>query len=220
VSGKLTRHRAVLGNVVLAIAYKIDGRRITLNDTLGILASDNQKIQVIVDYYQLRLPSYTGSIDPETIRRTTNLLMGVTSKIREAEGMRHYIQDDPAISDEPIVTLIQPPGGSFFAPPVWNKYKVWTIGGHQLQIEAKKSYISSVRWDNEIEVILQADMNRYILAPLEYVEEDEREEQIKQGDVAVLAGQYMIVGYPEEEDGSDGLYMTAYMKVRWYISKY
>lgn len=213
VSGKLTRHRAVLGNVVLAIAYKIDGRRITLNDTLGILASDNQKIQVIVDYYQHRLPSYTGSIDPETIRRTTNLLMEVTSKIREAEGMRHYIQDDPAISDEPIVTLIQPPGGSFFAPPVWNKYKVWTIGGHQLQIEAKKSYVSSVRWDNEIEVMLQADMNRYILAPLEYVEEDEREEQIKQGDVAVLAGQYMIVGYPEEEDGSDGLCMTAYMKI-------
>jgi len=46
-----------------------------------------------------------------------------------------------------------------------------------------------------------------------FVEEDEREEQVKPGDVAVLAGQYMIVGYPEEEDGSDGLYMTAYMKI-------
>jgi hypothetical protein len=75
VTGKLTRYRATLGNTLLAIAYKLDGRKITLDDALATLARDNQMIQSMVDYYQGRLQYYSTAfavdVMPELLTRST-----------------------------------------------------------------------------------------------------------------------------------------------------
>jgi hypothetical protein len=213
VSGKLTRHRARLGNNILAIAYKLDGRKITLNDAIGILAQDNQEVQGIAEFYQARVPAYSSFIDSNSFGWIQSQISSTLMDFHNAESVRHTLQEDPAISDEPIVTLIQPPGGSYLAPKVWSPYKISLTAGGQLNIEAQKMYVARVIWGDEIEVTLENDSNRYIVAPLEYVEESEREEQIQEQDIALLVGQYMIVAEPEEEEGYNGLYMSNYLKV-------
>lgn len=213
VSGKLTRHRALLGNNILAIAYKLDGRKITLNDAIGILAQDNQEAQGIAEFYQARVPAYSNYIDPNSFNWIQSHLTSALIDFQNAEVVRRTLQEDPAISDEPIVTLIQPPGGSYLAPKVWSPYRISLTAGGQLNIDAQKMYVASVTWGDELEVYLQNDTNRYIVAPLEYVEESERDEQIQAQDIALLVGQYMIVAEPQEEEGYNGLYMSNYLKV-------
>ncbi|KAF2478283.1 uncharacterized protein BDR25DRAFT_348549 [Lindgomyces ingoldianus] len=213
VTGRLNRFRATLGNSDLAIAYKLDKRKITLEDTLAILARNNQEIQSVVDYYQSRLQSYGSAFSAETLRKITSTLNTVTAEIGMAEAIRQRIASDPAISDEPIVTLIEPPGGTFYSNPIWNDYKVGLTAGNMLTIEAKKSYVTGVYWDQEIVVTLHNDANQYIVVPLEYVDEKDRDDQVQDGDVAVLAGQYMILAEPVEEEGTDALIMSNYLKI-------
>lgn len=215
VTGRLTRFRAILGNTMLAIAYKLDGRKITLEDALATLARDNQVIQSVVDYYQSKLQRYSDSFAPDSLRRITNTLSAVSTEIGTAESMRQSISNDPTISDEPIVTLVEPPGGSIYCTPVWHDYRVSLTTGTMLSIEAKKSYVTNVFWDHELVISLQNDPNQYVLAPLEYVEEKDRGDQVQIGDIAVLAGQYMVLAEPVEEEGTDALIMTNYLKVKF-----
>lgn len=213
VTGKLTRFRAFLGNTLLAIAYKLDGRKNTLEDVLATLARNSQEIQSVVDYYQSRLQHYSSAFAPDILRRITNTLHTVGIEIGVAESVRQAIAADPTISDEPIVTLIEPPGGSLYSAPIWNDYRLGLTAGNMLTIEAKKSYVTSVYWDSEVVITLHNDANEYIVAPLEYVEEKDREDQVELGDVAVLAGQYMILSQPVEEEGTDALIMSNYLRV-------
>ncbi|KAF2676644.1 hypothetical protein K458DRAFT_424613 [Lentithecium fluviatile CBS 122367] len=213
VTGRLARFRAVLGNLDLAIAYKLDGRKITLEDALATLARDNQVIQSVIDYYQNRLEKYAEWFAPEQLRQITHTLNTVTHDISTAEAFRQNISNDPTISDEPIVTLIEPPGGSYYAAPIWHDYRVSLTTGNLLTIEAKKSYVADVQWHQELAIYLQGDANLYVVAPLEYVEERDREDQVRVGDVAVLAGQYLVLAEPVEDEGSDGLIMSNYLKI-------
>jgi hypothetical protein len=217
VTGRLTRFRATLGFTSLAIAYKLNGRKITLEDALATLAHDNQEIKSIVDYYQDCLGRYAASFAPEALQRITHTLNAVTAEINTAETFRQNISNDPTISDEPIVTLIEPPGGSYYAAPIWNPYRVNLTPGNLLTIEAKKGYVAEVHWAQELVIMLQNDASQYVLAPLEYVEERDREDQVQVGDVAVLAGQYMILAEPVEDEGSDALIMSNYLKVGYTI---
>jgi hypothetical protein len=213
VTGKLTRYRAILGNTLLAIAYKLDGRKITLEDALATLARNNQEIQSVVDYYQSRLHYYSSAFDSDTLRRITATLNAVTTELSLTEGMRQSIAADPAISDEPIVTLIEPPGGSLYAAPVWNDYRVGLTSNNLLCIDAKKSYVANVYWEQETIIHLQGDTNQYIVAPLEYIDDSERDDQVQVGDVAVLVGSYMVLAEPVEQEGTDALIMSNYLKV-------
>jgi hypothetical protein len=213
VTGRLTRFRAILGNTLLAIAYKLDGRKITLEDALATLARDNQTIQSVVDYYQSRLEKHAENFASDVLQRIRNTLSTVISEINTAESWRQDISNDPTISDEPIVTLIEAPGGSYYAAPIWNDYRVGHTAGNLLTIEAKKSYVAEVYWGQELVITLQNDANQYVLAPLEYVEERDREDQVQVGDIAVLVGQYVVLAEPVEDEGTDALIMSNYLKV-------
>ncbi|ORY07296.1 hypothetical protein BCR34DRAFT_603955 [Clohesyomyces aquaticus] len=212
VSGRLKRFRAALGNSDLAIAYKLDKRKITLEDTLAILARNNQEIQSVVGYYQSRLQSYGSAFNAETLRKITNTLNTVTAEMGMAESIRQRIAADPTISDEPIITLIEAPGGLTYST-IWNDYRIGLTAGNMLTIEAKKSYVTGVSWGQEIIINLHNDANQYVVAPLEYIEEKDQDDQIQDGDVAILAGQYMILAEPVEEEGTDGLIMSNYLKI-------
>jgi hypothetical protein len=48
---------------------------------------------------------------------------------------------------------------------------------------------------------------------LEYVEEKDQSDHAHQGDVAFLVGQYMIIAEPVQEEGTDALIMSNYLKV-------
>ena len=208
-----SRYRATLGNDLLAITYKLDGRKITLADALATMSRDKQAIQSIIAYYQGGLQNYANAIGQSTLRQISNALNSVSTELSLSDGMRQTISSDPTISDEPIVTLIEPPGGSIFSAPVWNEYHASVIAGNRLSIDAKKSYVAYVDWGTETIIALHNDPNRYIVAPLEYVDENDRDDQVHEGDVAVLAGQYMILAEPVEEEGTDGLIMSNYLKV-------
>lgn len=214
VTGRLTRFRAILGNSLLAIAYKLDGRKITLEDAIANLARDNQVIQSVVEYYQDRIQRYGHNFPPETLRRITHSLNAVATQIGTTEGVRQRISNDPTISDEPIVRLVEQSAGSYYTAPVWNKYRVSVTTGNMLSLEAKKSYVTDIRWEGqEIAISLQNDNNMYVVTTLDYPDPKERDDQVVLGDVAVLAGQYMIVAVPVEDDGSDALRMSNYLRV-------
>lgn len=213
VTGKLSRYRALLGNTMLAIAYKLDGRKITLDDALATLSRDNQTVQSVVEYYQERLQYYSSAIAPDILRRITNTLNNVATELSLTDGVRQSISADPSISDEPIVTLIETAAGSPYLGSVWNNYNMSLTAGNMLTVDAKKSYVTGVYWGAEIIITLHNDPNQYVVAPLEYVEEKDQADQVQQGDVALLVGKYMILAEPVEEEGTDALIMSNYLKV-------
>ncbi|KAF2399750.1 hypothetical protein EJ06DRAFT_530553, partial [Trichodelitschia bisporula] len=215
VTGKLTRHRAVLASQVSAIAYKLDGRKITLNDAIGNMASDNQQVQGVVEYYQLRLPRYADTMDELTFRRISKALDEVLKQVNHAESVRHQVSSDPMISDEPIVTLLQQIGGTYIGVEAWSPYSMHLKQTGELEMEAKKSYVRSVLWRNsgEGEVILQGDSSVYVVAPLEWVEDEDRDDYVKVEDIVLLAGQYMVVAEPDEDDHSNALLAANFLRV-------
>ena len=82
-------------------------------------------------------------------------------------------------------------------------------------MEAEKSTVIKVSWlsDKIVEVLLQGDRKKYFPSPLKFVDEARREGEVQVGDIAVLAGQYMVPAVPNEEEANDTLIMTNYLRV-------
>jgi hypothetical protein len=216
ISGRLTKHTAVLGNDLLAVAYKLDGRKINLSDAVGIMSQDNQEIESVIGYYEHRMPNAQSyGIDNETFRSIRQSLTDVTARLRSADSIRQRLSQDPTISDEPIANVLQAAGTKYFSPPIWYDYRVWTSNQSQMQIEARKTVVTEATWLREdvIQVQLSGDRSKYYVTTLEHVGEGRREDQIQTEDIAILAGSYMLIAEPDEEEGSSGLFLTNYLRV-------
>lgn len=217
ISGRITKHTAILANDILATAYKLDGRKLFIRDAVSIMASDILEIESVVKYYEERMQEHVHGLDTETYRWLKEQLTTVGALIRQAEASRHQLSQSPAISDEPIAKVIQPKGGSPFAPKIWHDYRTYITAGNYLQMEAVRSTVARVTWLSDIivEVLLHNDPKKYFASPLEYVQEGKRPDEVQEGDIAVLAGSFMILAVPSDGDEEmDGLIMTNYLKVR------
>lgn len=219
ISGRITRHTATLSGNILACAYKLDGRKLFVRDAVSLMAHDILEIESVVRYYELRLDEKIPSLEIEVFRWLKEQLRTAAALLMQAEASRRQLSQDPTISDEPIAKVIQPKGmlGRSSGPRIWYDYRTHVTAGNHLQMEAVRSFVTKVTWlsDAIVEVLLDSDPKTYFASPLEYVEEGQRMDEVQEGDVAVLAGQFMILAVPNDaDDGVEGLIMTNYLRVR------
>ncbi|KAF2093457.1 hypothetical protein NA57DRAFT_81383 [Rhizodiscina lignyota] len=213
-SGRLAKHTAGLDQQTLAVAYKVEGRKITLSDAVSIMAQDDREVQGVVNYYRERISDNFSGVRIQNLQHVEEKLHEVDQKVQSSERMRQQIQQDPTASDEPIASVIQQIGSTFLVPSVWYEYKASSKGATRLDFKAITSVVSTVTWrsDSVIEISLQNQDVKYFASPLEHVDEALRDDQVRTGDVAVLAGQYMILA-EEGEEAEDDLILTNYLKI-------
>jgi hypothetical protein len=204
--------------------YKLDGRRVTLSDAVGIMAQDNKELQNLVNYYLGGMRNVQSQVDSQSYNMTRERLGQVSQCVTRAEATRQQFMRDRSISDEPITTVIQPAGASVLSPGVWYAYRAWhdidfnlnVPTARDLHMDARRSVVTGVVWltDAIIELALGGNPAKFFVSPLEAVPEGRRDDQVRVNDVAVLAGHYVIVAEVNEEAGSaNTLFLTNFLKI-------
>ncbi|MCJ1402768.1 hypothetical protein MMC11_005989 [Xylographa trunciseda] len=218
-SGRLTKDLALLNQDTLAMAYKIDGRKIPKKDAIRSMAQDIRELTAFISYLERRM----GDIDSKPFSQETahlkRALEGVKNQNGIADEHRRRIGDDADISDEPIAKVIYPGGVDVKGPQVWNDYRAWfTQNDGLLHVEAKVSQVASLNWVSTeiIEVFLCQDPTKYYVVPIGPCDEGSRGDEIQVGDTTLLLGQYLVVAVGDDDCNEPGLgfIMTNYLKVR------
>lgn len=212
--GRLTKNRALLNQDIVAIAYKLEGRKITKRDTIRIMATHNRNIRAVVRHFERGMVSLEYKLDNKERKTIRNELERVTTKINHSEDMRHRIDEDEDFSDEPIVKAIYPGANGPTDPAIWQDYHARFTNGC-LHVDAKQFTVANALWtrDDMIEVMLHQHQSKFFVAPLKPVNEVGREDEIQVGDIAILAGHYMIIAVQGEGASNWGYVMTNYLRI-------
>ena len=220
-SGRLFRNVAKLDrpiDTILAVAYKVEGKKITRTDSIRNMARDIGNLAIYLGHIEHRIPEVEFGpfrADGGDLRRKIEEAKG---QLAAAEQSRSKIGNYPDLSEEPIVRCLYPEGSDVGQPEIWNEYSAWCPESNGLlHIKGKTAVVNSIRWlkDDLIELSLSSHEGRVFVTPLRYVEEDDRQDEVQQGDIVVLAGRFVIIA----EDGSRGgesnseLFMTNYLKI-------
>ena len=202
-SGRLTYHVATLNGQMLAVAYKVEGRKITRRELIRHLASDLSKMRATMEaiettvqqtFEEKRLNEHIR----QTVYRVRTALGAVWRLYRLAEENKEKMEKySPQLGDEPITKVLYPIGSDETPVAVWNDYRAWyKLEWNVLFIEAHRRVVSSVTWMNDnvtIEVTFQGHDVKYFVTPLKKLEEEDHEEELKVDDKIILAGQYLVV---------------------------
>ena len=217
-SGRLTRNVAILNHGRLAIAYKVEGKKISRTNCVRNMARDISALRLQVRQIEAR----SSTMDHKSLAREKRALKvaleEAKAQITLADQSRVDINDFEDISEEPIAKVLYDERASGREPVIWNDYKAWcqeTSG--LLRVEGKLSSVSSVRWltDDMIELSLNQQSARIYASPLKPVEEGFRDDEVRVGDIAMLVGQYVIIAEADEysNDPEAGYLMTNYLRV-------
>jgi len=217
-SGRLTRSIACLNQDTLAVAYKIEGRKITTQDSMRTMTQDIRETTVLIGHIERRLTEISNQLNEK--RDIIRILEEVKSHLTVANKSRIEVGQSDVLSDEPISKVLYPGGGDLKSAEVWNDYTAWyTKGEGLLQVDAKRHTVSKATWlsDMNIEVSFFDHALRYFVTPLEPVAEGERGDEIQEGDIAILAGRYLIIAEVPENSHRDSsdvqCIMTNYLRV-------
>ncbi len=204
-SGRLTRNFATLNNQILAVAYKIEGRKITRRDLLRHLASDSKTVSAVARTLEAVLEDLGDRNISVNVERLINqrrkALAKVQDKISQAEHTRKRIssQNHADVSDEPISKVIYPNGSPQARIQNWHDYRIWYVSDQNtLHVEAQRRIVDHVRWVSDciIETGFRGSSAMYLLSPLSVVAEGERADEIRPDDHILLVGQYIVVVDP------------------------
>jgi len=145
-TGRLTQNRALLNGDLLAVAYKLEGRKIYQKDAIRVIGQWEREITAVVkhivrgmnDLVDYRL----GNTDKRALKGE---LDRVSVQINHAKDIRYKIGDADELSDEPMSKVVYPGGNGPTDPAVWNDYAC-TFQSGVLHIDAKKSTVSGITW--------------------------------------------------------------------------
>jgi len=211
-SGRLTYHVATLNGQMLAVSYKVEGRKITRRELVRHLASDLSKMMATMDAIETTVQQHFEEKNMnDRTRQTVHKLRGALGSVwrlyRLAEENKQKMEKySTQLGDEPISKVLYPIGSDETPLGVWNDYRAWFVGGDNvLYVESQRRVVKNVTWKEEsvMEVTFHEQEGRaetpleqqtkYFLTPLGKLQEDEREEELKPDDRVILAGQYVIV---------------------------
>ncbi|KAI9727944.1 MAG: hypothetical protein M1828_005349 [Chrysothrix sp. TS-e1954] len=120
------------------------------------------------------------------------------------------------IADEPIAQILYPDNCSLSGERVWFDYFAWTVhDNNMMHIDCQRSRSEHFSWMSStmLEVTLVNFPNTLFMAPLKSVPEGyQREDEIRKGDLALLAGQYLIIA-ETDRDGIEGWLTTSYLRI-------
>jgi hypothetical protein len=215
-SGRITKSVAELNGDNLAVAYKIEGRKITMRDAMRTMMQDIREMKSLLFNIERRITEISNeNADKRALRLEMN---EINALITHADRGRRDLSESDTLSDEPIGKVLSSGGLDPSGAPVWFDYEAWyKPSDRNMHLEAKRSQIQQVRWlsDINIEVTLVGHNAKYYVTPLKPVLETEQADEIRQGDIAILAGQYMILAEPDEEAEGEAppLFMSNYLRV-------
>ena len=204
-SGRLVKVFATLDQVVQAVTYKVDGRKVSREDAIQNMARDIRQLQALIGHIEQRGDMTDHSFFSAGTREVKESLDRVKTQINIAEQSRMTIGSDQNLTNEPIAKCLYPEGAKIDDGDVWFGYKAWCqTYDRRLQVEATKLTIGGVKWltGEIIELSIHQQQSRLFVTPLKPVPEGYRHDEVRPGDVAVLLGQYVAVG--EREDESSG----------------
>lgn len=107
-SGRLTRSTASLKKDTLAVAYKVEGRKIGRRDAIRNLTHDLQEMEQTLALIERRLLEIGGQDDNRKILR--DHLNQIGREVRICEATKKKISESRDISDEPIAKVMYPGG--------------------------------------------------------------------------------------------------------------
>jgi hypothetical protein len=213
-SGRLTRSAAVLNQAVLAVAYKVEGRKIARKDAMRTMTHDIREMNLLLGQIERRMADISSQFTGKMELR--NILEEVKNHIIVSEKARQMIGEAIEYSDEPITKVLYPGGIDPTSVTVWNDYRAWyKEGDRRLSVEALRAPISRVVWLSavDIEVCLEGRPIKYIVTPLQLVEESVRDDEIRVGDIGLLCGQYLVLAEPLESGEEGQFTMMNYLRV-------
>ena len=224
-SGKLTRNKAALNEEILSVAYKIEGRNIRRNDLLRSLSADLgalSRVKQIMNNKIALVDSSRASFAPEVKERVAELkrhLAGVDNLIAEAEGKKASVECDYLdIKDEPVAHVISP-GDPCSTPssPIWYPYKISFVSSHRIvDIQAKRFEVSTVTWlsSDVIELTFHyCPDTKFFVTPLQAIPEAEQADEAREGDVAILAGHFVVIVIPHNPPREEGERVMNFLRI-------
>ncbi|KAI9775615.1 MAG: hypothetical protein M1839_001016 [Geoglossum umbratile] len=207
-SGKLTRNRATLNGEIVSVAYKIEGRSIRRKDLLRSMSADlsalirvkqimNSKI-ALVDNSRTSFPSEVKERVAELkhcLDEIDVLIAG--SNQNKASIELSYLE----IEDEPVERILSPNDPCFTtSPPIWYPYTTSFIYTRRvLNIKARRFEVRTATWlsSDVIELTFSGRLDiKLFVIPLRPVSAREQLDEVDERDIAILAGQYVIIAVP------------------------
>ncbi|KAM0797109.1 hypothetical protein BDR22DRAFT_824619 [Usnea florida] len=217
-SGRLVRMVATLDRAILAVTYKVDGRKVSRIDAVQTMARDIRQLRAVLSHIEQRGDMTDHNIFSRERGELKQSVEQVKAKIDLAESSRAKIGLDQELSTEPIVKCLYPEGVKISDDDIWNEYRAECQDHNELlRVDAIKSTIIGVKWLTVelIELYLSQQPSKLVVTPLKSVPEGYRGDEVRIGDTAMLLGQYVAIG--EREEGSRGtnglIIMTNYLKI-------
>jgi hypothetical protein len=201
-SGRLTRHIAKLDGQILAVAYKVEGRKITRRDLLRHLASDIGTLNAVARVLESVMQDHNRRSLPAKVRDIVNKrrpsLVKIRDQIAQADNDRARIADRKyaELGDEPISKVLYPNGSHRARSTMWHEYRSFYAASENiLHVDAQRQIVEHVRWITEdlVEVSFYGFSAIYLLSPLATVAEGERADEIRANDAIILVGHYVVV---------------------------
>ncbi|MCJ1358322.1 MAG: hypothetical protein MMC33_008321 [Icmadophila ericetorum] len=218
--GRITRHMALLNQDTLAIAYKIDGSKVTGLDAAGNIGSEIRHLNELLSYIERSMNDVdlrSFNVDKRELKVTLgSIRQNIDLAIREKDR----IYNIPQISDEPIEKILHPDSSHEAGPEIWNDYHAVFTGppDNLLVIDAKRAIVKSFKWLSAeiVEVCLDRHSIKYFATPLRRNEPIIQSDEIEERDIVILAGQYMILAVESEDNQDDhiDLSMTNWLRIK------
>lgn len=201
-SGRLTRNVAKLNDQILAIAYKVEGRKITRRDLLRHLVSDLRTVTAAARILETAMQDYDHRNATTNVRnmikQRRQSLVKIRDQIAQADDSKTHLanRNYPELGDEPISKVVHPSGSPMSRPLIWHDYHSWYVASDNiLYVDAHRHIIERVRWitDSLVEAGFYDSSANYLLSPLTAVAENEQADEIRSNDTIILVGQYVVV---------------------------
>ncbi|RMZ77816.1 hypothetical protein DV737_g4147, partial [Chaetothyriales sp. CBS 132003] len=205
--GRLTYSVAKLNGQWLALACKVDGRKIHVRELIALLHRDLNKIDATNKATELTIQSaFEGRRVSEHIQQSAYRLKaklpGIWKLQQEAERRQNEMrQYDPKLPSEPVSKVLYQVGAANTQISPFSEYHAWYQAAENvLFIESQRRVVSQVIWSNDTLIVSFHSMPmRFFASPLRALEEHEKWEELKEGDNVLLCGHYLLVVEPTDQ---------------------
>ena len=217
-TGRLVEVFAILNQLTLAVAYKVEGRKISRIDAIQSMARDIRHLRAFISHIERRGDINDHGFFSAEKRELKQNLEQVKAQIDLAEQCRTRISLNEELSNEPIAKVLYPEGVNIGDGNVWNGYEAWCQEHNgYLHVEAVNSIIRGVRWltDEVIELSLDQRDSKVFVTPVKSVPEGYRNDEARIGDIAILLGRYVAIGeYTNDSSGPNAVFsMINYLRI-------
>lgn len=210
-AARLTRNEAWIDRCRIALAYKQEGKHVSRWEANHHLTFSSTRVRTKFGRLRERAGKDIGFYKDE--------IEIVHQFMAADEATRHFEESQPKLSDSPIAHAIHPGDAGGLVPQFWYDYDTNFDNGN-LQVRSQRDLVKSINWistGEQAEITLAKSQSRFFVTPLKPVLETQQDEEVLEGDMALLVGRYIIIAVPEEVDGGKNwqrFVMTNWLEIK------